>query len=205
MRLNLPLIPELDYQIVMDSLKGYAYPRKALSDALARRELLRVKKGIYVQSGPGISPYSREILANMIYGPSYISFEYALSYHGLIPERVEEVASVTKGKTKSFTTPVGKFTYMHLSTNYYSFGFGQKQIEGGRAFLIADPEKAVADRVFREKGGFTLRGMKDFLFDGLRIDEAGFRNLDKSLFAEAAARSGRRSLALLLKVKDGFS
>ena len=158
----------------MDALKGYAYPRKALSDALVRGDLVRVKKGLYVQSGRGIPAYSREVLANMIYGPSYISFEYALAYYGLIPERVEEIASATTGKSKLFTTPAGRFSYMHVSTSYYSFGFGQKLLGDERTFLIADPEKAVADRVIREKGGFSLRGMKEFLFDNLRIDAAGF-------------------------------
>lgn len=205
MRFLPPPLPELDYPIVMDALKGYAYPRKALSDALVRGDLVRVKKGLYVQSGRGIPAYSREVLANMIYGPSYISFEYALAYYGLIPERVEEIASATTGKSKLFTTPAGRFSYMHVSTSYYSFGFGQKPLGDERTFLIADPEKAVADRVVREKGGFSLRGMKEFLFDNLRIDAAGFRNLDSSVLAEASRRSGKHSLGLLLMVKDGLS
>ena len=126
MRLLLPPLPELDYQIVIDAFKNYAYPRKALSDALVRGDLVRVKKGLYVQSGHGIPAYSREVLANMIYGPSYISFEYALAYYGLIPERVEEISSATLGKSKAFATPAGKFSYTHVSTSYYSFGFAHK-------------------------------------------------------------------------------
>ena len=202
MRLLLPPLPELDYQIVMDALKDYAYPRKALSDSLVRGDLIRVKRGLYVQSGRGIPAYSREILANMIYGPSYISYEYALAYYGLIPERVEEVTSVTTGKSKLFMTPAGRFSYTHVSTTYYSFGFGRKQLGDERTFLIAGPEKAVADRVVREKGGFSLRGMREFLFDSLRMDPAGFRNLDRGVIAEALRRSGRHSLAMLLKVME---
>jgi hypothetical protein len=202
MRLLLPPLPELDYQIVMDALKGYAYPRKALSDALARRDLIRIKKGLYVQSGRGIPPYSREVLANMIYGPSYISYEYALAYYNLIPERVEEVTSATTGKSKSFTTPAGRFSYTHISTNYYGFGFGRKQCGDERTFLIADPEKAVTDRVIREKGRFSLRGMRQFLFDNLRIDPAEFKKLDRGIIAEASRLTGRHSLAILLKVME---
>jgi hypothetical protein len=141
----------------------------------------------------------------MIYGPSYISFEYALAYYGLIPERVEEVTSVTTGKSKLFMTPAGRFSYTHVSTSYYSFGFGRKQLGDERTFLIAGPEKAVADRVVREKGGFSLRGMREFLFDSLRIDPAGFRNLDRGVITEALRRSGRHSLALLLKVREDLS
>lgn len=199
---QIPTIPELDYQVVMDALKGYAYPRKAHSDLLARGKLQRLKKGLYIQAGPGIPPFSREILGNMIYGPSYISREYALSYHGLIPEHVVEITSVTSRKTKIFTTPVGSFSYIHVPTHYYSFGFGLKEIGGERAFLIADPEKAIADRVLMEKGRFSIRSMKTFLFDNLRIDPDEFRNLDKSCFSQVVHLIKRQSLDVLCRVRE---
>jgi hypothetical protein len=204
MHTKLPLIPELDYQIAMDALKGYSYPRKALSDIIAHGGLVRIKKGLYVQSGPGIRPYSREVLANMIYGPSYISFEYALSYYGLIPERVEELTSATVGKSKLFNTPAGRFSYMHIPVAYYSMGFCRKMLDDERAFLIADPEKAVADRVLRETGRFSVISMKRFLFDNLRIEQSGFRLLGNELFMEAFKLSNSKSLGVLLKVKESL-
>lgn len=200
-----PPLPELDYQIVMDALKDYSYPRKALSDAIARGDLTRIKKGLYIQSGRGIPFYSKEILANMIYGPSYISFEYALSYFGLIPERVEEVTSATLGKSKRFDTPGGTFSYRHFSNTYFSFGFSRKTLGDGRAFLIANPEKAVADRVLLEKGRFTVTSMRRFLFDNLRMDQADFLKLDTDLFKAAAILTGRQSLEMLRKVKEDLS
>ncbi len=204
MHIKTPSIPELDYQLVMNALREYAYPRKALSDLLARGDLVRVKKGLYVQSGFGIPPYSKEVLSNMIYGPSYISSEYALAYYGLIPEHVVEVTSVTTRKSKVFTSPVGKFSFMHVPVPYYSFGFIRKEFTTDeRAFLIADPAKALADRVLKENGRFSVRSMKTFLFDNLRIDIEAFRNLDKSIFAEAARVTGRQSLEILRKVGDG--
>jgi hypothetical protein len=48
MHMLLPTFPELDYQIVMDALQDHAYPRKALSNALVRGDLIRVKKGLYI-------------------------------------------------------------------------------------------------------------------------------------------------------------
>jgi hypothetical protein len=201
MQLLLPSFPELDYRIVMDALKGYAYPRKALSDALKRGALSRIKKGLYIQSGRGIPPYSREVLANMIYGPSYISLEYALAYYGLIPERVEEVTSVTTGKNKSFDTAAGKFSYTHMPRPYYCLGFGRKEFGDDRAFLIAYPEKAVADRVLRERCRFSLRAMREFLFENLRIDPGEFRNLDIGVLTEASRLAGRESLEILRRVR----
>jgi len=136
MKTIIPPIPEIDYQMVMDALKGYAFPRKKLSDMLSHGDLIRVKKGIYIQSGPGIPAYSHEILANMIYGPSYVSFHYALAYHGLIPERVEEITSATTGKNKLIDTPVGRFSYKHLGFDYFSFGFSRKTVDNQRGFQI---------------------------------------------------------------------
>src|SRR5512136_3222497 len=90
---------EFDYQTLLDSLKQYERPRDKITSLLRRGAIIRVKKGIYV-FGPKHArrPFSREILANMIYGPSCISLDFALQYHGLIPERVESLTSVTTGR-----------------------------------------------------------------------------------------------------------
>jgi len=82
-------------------LKG-TRPRDKISDLLKKGTIIRVKKGLYVFGEDNRKkPYSKEILANLIYGPSYISLDYALQYHGLIPERVEAVTSVTKNGVAS--------------------------------------------------------------------------------------------------------
>jgi len=65
--------------------------------------LIRVKKGLYI-FGPKIAirPYSKEVLANLIYRPSALSFEYALSLYGMIPERLEVISSLTPQRDMSF-------------------------------------------------------------------------------------------------------
>jgi predicted transcriptional regulator of viral defense system len=109
--------------------------------------LIRVKKGIYLRTDSPV-PYSKELLANLMYGPSYVSLEYALQFHGLIPEAVKTVTSVTTGRRKSFTTPVGRFEYEHLAPRYFSLGIDIVNLEeGGRAFFIASPEKALFDTI----------------------------------------------------------
>lgn len=77
---------EFDYQALLQALKDYAYPRDKITDLLAKGVIVRVKKGLYVFGDAyRTRPYSREILANLIYGPSCVSLEYALHYHGLTP------------------------------------------------------------------------------------------------------------------------
>jgi hypothetical protein len=104
-----------DYQTLMVSLRDYARPRDKISDLLRKGFILRVKKGLYVFGDEyRRRPFSREILANLIYGPSYVSLDFALQHHGLIPERVEALTSVTTGRSRSFFTPVGLFTYRKI-------------------------------------------------------------------------------------------
>ena len=97
------------FQQLMDCLAGYAKPRDKIGALLRRGDIIRVRKGLYV-FGPDYrrGPWSREVLANLIYGPSYISLDYALAYYALIPERVEEVTSVTLSRSRRFDTPLGR-------------------------------------------------------------------------------------------------
>ena len=106
---------EFDYQLLMDALRGYVRPRSKVTSLLTAGDLLRVKKGIYI-FGPRHRrrPYSREILANLLYGPSCLSLDYALHRHGLIPEKVETLTSVTPGRARTFSTGVGVFTYSRV-------------------------------------------------------------------------------------------
>ena len=107
----------------MSLLQEYAKPRDRITALLAAGNLIRVRKGLYVLGDKyRRGPIHREILANLIYGPSYVSLDYALSQYGLIPERVEDVTSITTGENKKFSTPLGVFTYQHLPLRRYSTG-----------------------------------------------------------------------------------
>src|SRR5207302_3122946 len=96
---NLAPFEEIDYLFLSGTLKGYAQPRNKIKAFIAHKDLIRVKKGLYV-FGPKVAriPYCKELLANLIYGPSAISLEYALSFYGFIPEKVEELTSITVGR-----------------------------------------------------------------------------------------------------------
>ena len=111
---------EFDHPQLVSALSAYEAVQQKIHELLKAGIIIRVKKGLYA-FGPKIRqrPISQESLANLIYGPSCISMEYALSYHGLIPERVEIVTSVTPKKNKEFNTPIGLFTYRHLPLSKY--------------------------------------------------------------------------------------
>jgi hypothetical protein len=188
---------EFDYQPLLDGLKEYSRPRDKITDMLRKRMLIRVKKGIYVFGETyARGPFSREVLANMIYGPSYVSLDYALHYYALIPERVEAVTSVTCGRSRRFSTPVGLFLYRMIPMAAYQIGMDRVEIEGGRSFLMATPEKALADKVRDDRGTGvrTQEEMRSYLLDHLRIDPEGLRKLDPDRLAAIASRYHSRKV-----------
>ncbi|MDY5771087.1 MAG: hypothetical protein SPJ95_04410, partial [Anaerovoracaceae bacterium] len=72
-------------------------------------KLVPVVRGLYETDASVPGHY----LAASIYGPSYLSFEFALGYHSLIPESVYNFtcATLEKKKRKRYVTPFGVFTY----------------------------------------------------------------------------------------------
>ena len=191
---------EFDYQALLDGLREYHRPRDKITDLLRQGVIIRIKKGIYVFGERyRRRPFSREVLANMIYGPSYISLDYALHYYGIIPERVEAVTSVTCSRDRRFSTSVGLFIYRGISMNAYQIGIDQVVLDGGRTFLIAVPEKALSDKIHDDRGTSvrTQTEMRAYLLDNLRIDPERLEKLNADMLSLIADRCRSRKIRLL--------
>lgn len=199
LRKKIPL-EEFDYQALMGALDEYACPRDKVTDLLAKGIIIRVKKGLYIfGSEYRKRPYSREVLANLLYGPSCVSLDYALHYHGLIPERVETVTSVTTKRSKCFETPVGLFSYGSVPVAGFAIGMQRVEMADGSAFLMASSEKALADKL-RSVRGLKLTSQREclsYLIESLRVDQETLRRLDVSLLEELARGYGSRKVKLL--------
>jgi hypothetical protein len=193
---------EFDYQTLLGALKGYARPRDRITTLLRKGVIIRVKKGLYVfGEHERRRPYSREILANLIYGPSYISLEYALWHYGLIPERVEAVTSVTVGRSRKFSTPLGLFAYRMIPMAAFRAGMDQMEMEDGRSYLIAVPEKALADKLRADRVSIrSQRELQSWLFDDLRMDPAAIRDMQPARLEAYAGRYRSRKVLLLSKL-----
>jgi hypothetical protein len=191
---------EFDYQTLLGALAGYTHPRDKVSDLLAKNVIVRVKKGLYIFGDAYRSkPYSREILANLIYGPSCLSLEYALHNHGLTPERSVALTSVTTKRPRQFATPVGLFIYKNIPESGFHLGLKRIEMEDGRAFLMAGPEKALADK-FRSDRGLSIRTQKeccDYLTGSLRIDAGDLAKLDAGLLEKIAVGYRSKRIHLL--------
>lgn len=194
---------EFDYQTLLDALADYGRPRDKITSLLRKGVIVRVKKGLYVFGEDyRRKSVSREILANLIYGPSYISLEFALQFHGLIPERVEEVTSITPGRSRRFDTPLGVFSYRHVSMPVFRQGMDRVALPDDRAFLIATPEKALADKLLAERGGAlsTQSDVQIHLLEDLRISPESLVPLRADLIEPMADAAGSRRLRLLAAV-----
>lgn len=196
---------EIDYLFLNGTLKGYAQPRNKIRSLLQTKNLIRVKKGLYV-FGAKVAriPYCKELLANLIYGPSALSLEYALSFYGLIPERVEELTSITSHRTKLFSTPLGRFSYQHLPIARYAAGITRLEFPNNHFVLFATPEKALSDYLILKAPRLrTLKSLEAYLFENMRIEETYFFQLNKELLSEIATQYQHSNTTLLLEYING--
>lgn len=145
--------------------------------------LARLKKGFYILK---TDPPAEEEIANALYKPSYVSFEYALGYYGFIPEIVYLVTSATTKPTRLFETRHLAYGYYTIKTKAYTGYILARR--GERRFLIAEPEKAVVDYLY-----FVALGKKS-LNDRLKVN-----SLDKNKVLRFARLYNRAKLDALIK------
>lgn len=183
--------PYIDAQTLLNLLACYRRPREAILRMVKNEELIRLKNGFYLISEKITHGSSKVIpfeqVANLLYGPSYVSLEWALSFYGMIPERVHTVTSTTLGRNKEYHTSIGDFSYFSLSSESYFIGIVQKKSQdfvGG--FLIASPEKALADTVFKRCKNLDKDQLKSELLESMRINRECFLALNKKLLEDIA-------------------
>lgn len=157
--------------------KEFVNPTARIRRLVDKSELIPVVRGLY-ETDAHIPGY---YLAPIIYGPSYLSFEFALAYYSLIPDTVYNFTSATfeKKKVKQYSTRYGTFTYRDVPSKAYPIGI-VLHVENGYGFQIATPEKAICDELYiisplRNKGE-----LERLLFEDLRIDKEEFFRLNMS-------------------------
>lgn len=160
--------------ILLEELKQYANPVSKLSRMVKNGVYIQIVKGLY-ETDPTTPGY---LLAGSIYGPSYLSFEFALAYHSMIPEAVYTFTSATydKKKKKKYETPFGTFTYRDVPAEAYSLGVLIVR-EGDYSYQIATPEKALCDTLYTKNPVANQKELQSLLFEDMRIDETEFSKL----------------------------
>lgn len=180
--------------ILLDELANYRSPKTKISRMVEKGDLIPIVKGLY-ETDKAVSGY---LLAGSIYGPSYLSFEFALSRYGLIPEAVYTFTSATfsKKKKKSYTNAFGTFTYRDVPDDAFSLDIRIEK-EGDYAYWIASPEKALCDTLYAAKPCQSQKELKQWIFEGLRVDEVEFPKLNKESIESLADSYHCKNLKLL--------
>ena len=166
----------LSTSVLLDRLQNYANPFGKIQRLVREEKLIPLAKGLYEDDKNVSGMY----LANAIYGPSYISFNYALSYYGLIPEAVYEFTSATteKKKKKSYTNRFGTFSYRDVPLEAYPYGVAIIE-EGDYNYMMATKEKALCDKLYELPPVKSQKELYELLFNDMRIDEAEFEKLNR--------------------------
>jgi predicted transcriptional regulator of viral defense system len=145
--------------------------------AIAQGQILHIRRGLYCLAPKyqkiNVSVYA---LAERIYGPSYISLESALSWHGWIPEAVHAVTSASFKKSKEFSTPLGVFSFERVPQKLFYAEVVRHTDESGSVFLMANPLKALADYIYVLDKNWT--GVEP-LIDSLRIEREEFEQITR--------------------------
>jgi predicted transcriptional regulator of viral defense system len=161
-----------------------AYTTKYFLEEQVRQGLfVRLKKGVYALK---TDLPSEEEIANALYKPSYISFEYALAYYNMLPEMPYNITCATTKPTRVFTTASLSFGYYTIKKEAYT---GYSLVKSDiKSFLIADPEKALVDYIYFETLGKRPHN-----------DRLMLKNIDKEKLMHYARLYQRKSLINCVK------
>lgn len=194
-------IEVFDYQLLADHMKELKNPRDKVSALVRSGNIIRLKKGLYIFGEDWrSSPLNLELIANLIYGPSCVSFEYALNRYGLIAERSNTISSLAIGDSKTIYTPIGTFEYRAIDCDKFKIGIDYQDLDKEGGYFIASKEKALADLVYRTPGIRTVEQLRYFLFEEMRVDEVMFRNFDMKKLNEIGLIYNKNSVRMLVKL-----
>ncbi len=161
--------------IIKNNLKGYSNKNTKICREVKNGKLIKIINGLY-ETDSNINGY---LLAGSIYGPSYLSFDFALAYYGLIPEKVTAFTSATfdKRKKKRYENQFGTYLYRDVPTSVYPLGINVFK-EGEYIYQIATPEKALCDKLYTLSPIKNIEELKNVIFNDLRIDQNEFNKLN---------------------------
>ena len=183
--------------ILRNQYKSYSNPLDKIKRDAQNGVIFRLTRGVY-ETDRNIDPY---YLASSILSPSYLSFEWALSYYGLIPEKVVAItsASLNVRKNKTFVNVFGRFEYSDIPSTVFPEGL--TYLENGEYIVkIAAKEKALCDSLSKWRVVKNVSELKELLFVDKRIDEEEFSKSDFRLMSRLASLYHKTNLDLLIKL-----
>lgn len=183
--------------ILKNKYNRYANPLDKIKRDTEKGILIRLNRGLY-ETDANVNPC---LLASSILSPSYLSFEWALAYYGLIPERVVSItsASLLMRKNKTFHNKFGIYEYRDVPSAVFSEGLNYL-FNGQYSVKIATKEKAICDALSKWRVIKNIVELKELLFIDKRIDEDEFAACDFLLMDRLASLYHSTNLELLRKM-----
>ncbi len=181
-------------KMLLEQYRRYANPMSKVRRLVKDGKLTPIVRGLYETDPDTPGHY----LAGSIYGPSYLSFEFALCRHGLIPETVLNYTCATfdKRRGKRYDTPFGAFVYRDIPKAAYPLG-AELIMENGYSFQLASPEKALCDQLYGLPPLGSQRELQRCLAEDLRIDEDSLARIEKNDVGTLAGLYGSTNVKLL--------
>lgn len=168
---------------------------------LKKNNLERFRRGLYSLSPErkGKYDFTKFTLANKLVLHSYVSYESALSHHGLIPEAVYEVTSACFTKNKTFENSLGRFSFVYSPVKPFYLGVEKDEIANAK---IANPIRALFDLIYvRRKHYESVIDLEsDFRIDLQELKEV-LKNFEASSILELGElykKKTTRKLATIL-------
>ena len=189
-------------QMLYEELTEYSEPANKIMRMVKEGTIIPIIQGKY-ETEKNIPGY---YLAPVIYGPSYLSFDFALAWHSLIPEAVYTFTSATcmKGRRKEFTNFYGTYTYRDVPKGVFPLEVNLIT-ENGYSFFVASAEKALCDKLSTLPPCGNRTELRELMFEDLRIDEAAFRNLNFQTLADLSDMYRMTNLKLLGRMVRSLS
>ena len=186
-----------DFQSLSIKYKEYSNIYQKINNECKKGILVKIKRGLYTDDLYN----DKEVIANICYNPSYISFEYALSYYGVIPEIVSTFTSATFGKknNKIYHMKDSTFDYRSVPDEVFHMGVLIMKNSKDISYKIASKEKALCDLLYSKYPVRSIKDLKTLLFDDMRIDENEILKMNVEFIKEIAPLYHSNSLNVLKK------
>jgi predicted transcriptional regulator of viral defense system len=169
------------------SIRSEAARKVLVHRAIAAGEIIRLKPGLFL-----LAPEFRKthphpfVVAAMLHSPSHVSLESALAFHGLIPEAVFQVSSVTSSRSRTFKTPVGVFSFVRVPVADPRAGVRATRLEGRSWAFVATPLRAIADLVYSRKEVNWQKDGLSFLTESMRIERDDLSKIELATLKEVS-------------------
>ena len=183
--------------MLKDRYNEYSNPLDKIKRDSQKGVIFRITRGLY-ETDRNVDPC---LLASSILSPSYLSFDWALSFYGLIPERVVAITSASTGirKNKTFINEFGRYEFLDVPSKVFPRGLTYLE-KGEYAVKIATKEKAICDSLSKWRVVNNISELKELLFEDKRIDEDEFSTCDFNSLIKIAALYHKKNLDLLIKL-----